>query len=94
MSMQFSVCVCVSVSVIPRGFLAAVVVAVRVGAVVRVDVAVLLAAVVAVPFLVVVVVAPVRAGGAVLAFGTGGRFSVAVCEDREIKKIKHERLAT
>lgn len=43
---------CVSMSAIPRGFLAAVAVVVRVDGVVRADVGVLLAAVVAVPFLV------------------------------------------
>lgn len=48
------VCVhaCVSTSAVPRGFLAAVVVLVRVDAVERADVAVLLVAVAAVPFLV------------------------------------------
>ena len=46
---------CVSTSAVPRGFLAAVVVLVRVDAVVRADVAVLLAAVAAVPFLVAAV---------------------------------------
>lgn len=46
---------CVSMSAIPRGFLAAVAVAVRVDVAVRTDVVVLLAAVVAVPFLVVAV---------------------------------------
>lgn len=62
-------------SVVPRGLLAAVVAAVRVDAVVRTDVAALLAAVVAVPFL-VAAVEPVEV--AVLAFGTRGRFSIVV----------------
>lgn len=44
-----------SMPAVPRGFLAAVVVLVRLDMVVRTDVAVLLAAVVAVPFLVVAV---------------------------------------
>lgn len=45
----------VSMSALPRGFLAAVVVLVRVVAVVRTEVEILLAAVVAVPFLVVAI---------------------------------------
>lgn len=45
----------VSVSAVPRGFLAALVVVVREDVAVRTDVVVLLAAVVAVPFLVVAV---------------------------------------
>lgn len=62
---------------VPVGFLAALVVVVRLDAVVRTDVVVLLAAVVAVPFL-VAALEPVRLEVAVLAFGTGGRFSVVV----------------
>lgn len=46
---------CVSVAAVPVDFLAALVVAVRVDALVRTDVVVLLAAVVALPFLVAVV---------------------------------------
>lgn len=64
-------------STVPRGFLAAVVVLVRADAVVRTDVAVLLAAVVAVPFLVAALEA-VWFEVAVLAFGTRGRFSAGV----------------
>lgn len=47
--------VCVSMAAVPVGFLAALVVTVRVEAVVRTDMVVLLAAVVAVPFLVAAV---------------------------------------
>lgn len=46
---------CVSMSAVPRGFLAAAVVVVRADATVRTDVAVLLAAVEAAPFLVAAV---------------------------------------
>lgn len=63
--------------IVPRGFLAAVVVLVRADAIVRTDVAVLLAAVVAVPFLVAALEA-VWFEVAVLAFGTRGRFSAGV----------------
>lgn len=64
--------------------MAAAVVAVRVDAVVRIDVAVLLAAV-AVPFL-VAAVEPVRFEVAVLVFGTRGRFSAVVYEEGETQE--------
>lgn len=54
-NMCVCVYVCVSTSAVPRGFLAAVVVLVRVDAVERADAAVLLATVAAVPFLVAAV---------------------------------------
>ena len=78
------VCVhaCVSTSAVPRGFLAAVVVLVRVDAVERADVAVLLVAVAAVPFL-VAAEEPVWFEVAVLAFGTRGRFSAVVWGEGE-----------
>ena len=63
--------------------MAAAVVAVRVDAVVRIDVAVLLAAV-AVPFL--AAMEPVRFEVAVLVFGTRGRFSAVVCEEGETQE--------
>ena len=71
-----SVCAHVSTSAIPKGFLAAVVL-VRAVSDVRTDVVVLLAAVVAVPFL-VAAVGPVWFEVAVLAFGTRGRLSIVV----------------
>lgn len=74
---SLSVCVCARMNilcVVPRGFLAAVVVAVRVDAVVRIDGAVLLAAV-AVPFLVAAVE---LVEAVVLLFGTRGRLSAVV----------------
>ena len=66
---------------LPRGFLAAAVLAVRVDAVVRTDGAVLLVAVVAVPFL-VAAAEPVWFDAVVLAFGTRTRFSVVACIGR------------
>lgn len=68
---------CVTMSAIPRGLLAAEVLVVRVDGIARTDVAVLLAAVIAVPFL-VAAEEPACFEMAVLAFGTRGHFSVVV----------------
>lgn len=77
------VCVCQRLP-LPRGLLAAAVVAVRVDAVVRADVMVLLAAVDAVPFLVAAVE---PAGAAVLALGTRGRLSGVIWRGTTEQKI-------